>query len=87
MTFSPGTLVRVQNPVSKLWDRAGVITEALSHRQYTVKLKGSGRITLRNRKHLRVSVDKPATTSATPTAEGEAQASLTPTPEARHKPR
>ena len=50
--LEPGTPVRAQNPVTKLWDRTGSIVETLPHRQYTVRLDGSGRITLRNRKHL-----------------------------------
>ena len=50
----PGTRVWVQNQMSKVWDRSGIITEALPHRQYTVRLDGSGRLSLRNRKHLKV---------------------------------
>lgn len=49
-----GTQVCVQNQETKVWDRRGVVTETLPHRQYTVKLDGSGRVTLRNRRHLRV---------------------------------
>ncbi|KAK3880049.1 hypothetical protein Pcinc_001365 [Petrolisthes cinctipes] len=48
-----GTQVWVQNQETKVWDRRGVVTETLPHRQYTVKLDGSGRVTLRNRRHLR----------------------------------
>ena len=50
----PGTKVWVQNQMSKVWDRSGIITEALPHCQYTVRLDGSGRLSLRNLKHLKV---------------------------------
>ena len=53
VTLSPGTRVWVQNQANHVWDRCGVITEALPHRQYTIKLDGSGRVSLRNRRHLR----------------------------------
>ena len=45
--------VLCQNPRSKRWDRSGVITEVCGNRQYFVKVDGSGRLTLRNRRHLR----------------------------------
>ncbi|KAK8383418.1 hypothetical protein O3P69_019065 [Scylla paramamosain] len=51
--LSPGTRVRMQNQASGTWDRTGLIVEALPYRQYTVRLDGTGRISLRNRKHLR----------------------------------
>ena len=35
------------------WERTGVIVEIKPFQQYTVKIDGSGRVTLRNRKHLR----------------------------------
>ena len=50
-----------QGPHSTKWDRSGVIVESLSHDQYRVKVDGSGRLTLRNRRFLR------AYTPATPT--------------------
>ena len=42
-----------QNPKSTRWDRSGKIVECLPHRQYKIKLDGTGRLTLRNRRHLR----------------------------------
>ncbi len=48
-----GTEVLIQNADSKQWDRSGLVVEALPFRQYKVKASGSGRITLRNRIHLR----------------------------------
>ena len=42
------------------WDRSGTVMEALDHDQYWVKVDGSGRLTLRNRRFLR------AFTPATP---------------------
>ena len=50
-----------QGPHPTKWDRSGVIVESLSHDQYPVKVDGSGRLTLRNRRFLR------AYTPATPT--------------------
>ena len=41
------------------WQRTGTIMETLNHDQYTVKIDGSGRLTKRNRRFLRVF--KPAT--------------------------
>ncbi len=37
----------------KLWDRTGMVVEKLPFRQYRVKMDGSNRVTLRNRKFLR----------------------------------
>ena len=35
------------------WGRTGIVVEAMAFKQYRIKLDGSGRITLRNRRHLR----------------------------------
>ena len=54
--LSVGDNVLVQNLLGnnpKRWDKRGVILEVLPHRQYKVKMDGSRRISLRNRKHLR----------------------------------
>ena len=48
-----GTEVLCQNMQSKRWDKSGLVVEACEFRQYKIKLNGSGRITLRNRIHLR----------------------------------
>ena len=51
-----GDNVWIQNQVghnSKRWDRTGVVIEVKQYDQYLVKIDGSGRITLRNRKFLR----------------------------------
>ena len=51
-----GDLVRVQNqtgPHPNKWDKTGRIVEVRQHDQYVIKIDGSGRITLRNRKFLR----------------------------------
>ncbi|KAK8404656.1 hypothetical protein O3P69_007718 [Scylla paramamosain] len=50
--LSPGTRVSEAESGSAR-DRIGLIAEALPYWQYTVRLDGSGRISLRNRKHLR----------------------------------
>ena len=49
-------VVAVQNQNGnhpKRWDRTGKIIEKLPFRQYKVKMDGSGRVTLRNRRFLR----------------------------------
>ena len=54
--LSVGDNVLVQNLLGnnpKRWDKRGVILEVLPHRQYKVRMDGSRRISLRNRKHLR----------------------------------
>merc|ERR1712096_475838 len=44
------------------WDRSGTIVETGQFRQYFVKLDGSGRITLRNCRHIRkILVEPPVT--------------------------
>lgn len=37
----------------KRWDRSGTVVEDHGHHSYTIKVDGSGRLTRRNRKHLR----------------------------------
>ena len=64
-----GQRVRVQDPSTKVWDRSGTIIEVGEHRQYKVRLDGSGRPSLRNRRHLRLMLggDSPTEVSvATP---------------------
>ena len=51
-----GDVVQVQNQRGKdplRWDRSGIVVESLGNQQYTVKMDGSGRVTLRNRRFLR----------------------------------
>ena len=51
-----GDNVYVQNLVGnhpRRWERTGVVVEVKQHHQYVVKFNGSGRLTLRNRQHLR----------------------------------
>ena len=46
-----GAVVQVQNQKGKdplRWDRSGVVVESLGNQQYTVKMDGSGRVSLRN---------------------------------------
>ena len=48
--------VRVQNqhgPNPLKWDKTGIVVEKKDYDQYIVKMDGSGRVTLRNRKFLR----------------------------------
>ena len=44
--------VLCQNVRTKKWDRRGVIVEVKTKRQYLIRMCGSGRIALRNRRHL-----------------------------------
>lgn len=51
-----GDLVRIQNqtgPHPKKWDKTGTVVEVRQHDQYVIKVDGSGRVTLRNRRFLR----------------------------------
>ena len=51
-----GTRVQVQNqtgPRGKKWDRSRAIVEVKGNRQYVVRLDGSGRLSLRNRRFLK----------------------------------
>ena len=51
-----GDYVQVQNQVGakpNRWDKSGRIVETHGHRQYSVQLDGSRRVTLRNRKFLK----------------------------------
>ncbi|KAG0713911.1 hypothetical protein GWK47_015165 [Chionoecetes opilio] len=52
-TITPGSGVLVQNQANKTWDRSGIVVEARDNRQYLIKLDGSGRLSLRTRKHLK----------------------------------
>lgn len=51
-----GDCVRIQNqrgPHPTKWDKTGVVIEVKQYDQYVIKVDGSGRVTLRNRKFLR----------------------------------
>ena len=55
--LQPGTHVYLQNQTGnrpKHWDKMGVVVESLPYHQYRVRMDGSGRATLRNRKFLRI---------------------------------
>ena len=47
-----GTYVLLQSK-NKRWNKQGIVVEKLDHRQYNIKVKGSGRITLRNRRFIK----------------------------------
>ena len=54
--FNVGDRVSIQNQTgnhSLRWDRTGLVIEVKQFDQYAVKVDGSGRVTLRNRKFLR----------------------------------
>ncbi|KAK7489609.1 hypothetical protein BaRGS_00019243 [Batillaria attramentaria] len=51
-----GDCVRIQNqtgPNTTKWDKTGLVVEVRQFDQYVVRVDGSGRVTLRNRKFLR----------------------------------
>ena len=48
-----GAEVFCQNPKTRKWDRSGKIAECMPYRQYKIKLDDTGRLTLRNRRHIR----------------------------------
>ena len=55
-SLSAGNHVFIQNQQGqfpKKWDRTGIIVEVRNHDQYLVKVDGTGRLTLRNRRYLR----------------------------------
>ena len=47
-----GDPVLCQNMRTKKWDKSGVIVEVKGFRQYLIKMDGSGRVSLQNRRHL-----------------------------------
>ena len=58
-----GDCVRIQNqtgPNPTKWDKTGVVVEATQFDQYVVRVDGSGRVTLRNRRFLRKYIWHPA---------------------------
>ena len=51
-----GNCVMLENlvgPHPTKWDRTGIVVEVRQYDQYVIRVDGSGRVTLRNRKHLR----------------------------------
>ena len=79
-----GDRVLVQNQSGrfpKKWDKSGTVVEVRANDQYTVRIDGSGRLTLRNRRYLRkfiphmlnqksiVPVDKPSATNCVGTVD------------------
>jgi len=65
-----GDRVYLQNQVGnfpKKWDRSGTILETRDHDQYIVKVDGTGRLTLRNRRFLRRFEPHSTTITATAT--------------------
>ena len=51
-----GDTVSVQNQSglrAKKWDRSGTVVEDMGNRQYGIRMDGSGRLTVRNRRFIR----------------------------------
>ena len=66
--LTPGQHVLIQNGEGRAplrWDRSGMIVEVLPHRQYRVKVDGSGRPWLRNRVQLKPYVPQTVPPTAT----------------------
>ena len=67
-----GDEVLCQNVKTKKWDRSGVVFEVGAHRQYTIKMDGSSRLSTRNRRHLQKTTqirDVPTPTNPIPSLE------------------
>ncbi|KAK5915526.1 hypothetical protein CesoFtcFv8_001108 [Champsocephalus esox] len=69
-----------QGPSPHKWDRSGIVVESPGHDQYRIRVDGSGRLTLRNRRFLR------AYTPATPCAREQLAAPLPPPAALDHQP-
>ena len=55
-SLAPGDTVLIQNQTGRCptrWDRTGSVVEVRPNDQYAIKVHGSGRVTLRNRRFLR----------------------------------
>ena len=65
--LSEGDLVSIQNPHNRRWSITGRVVEMLQNRQYRIRVAGSGRITLRNRRFLR-KLEAPAAATPIPSA-------------------
>jgi hypothetical protein len=87
-TLNIGDDVLIQDPErtqgQKRWIRTGRIVEVLPFRQYRVKMNGSGRITLRNRRFLKQTniphmLHTPSLVSPVPTTSDSAATVTTPT--------
>ena len=76
-----GSNVRLQDPVSKRWDKVGVIVGVGYKRDYHVKLP-SGRVMWRNRRFLRAA-HTPLPADGTPPSEAETSESAVPAQERR----
>jgi hypothetical protein len=62
--LNPGDTVFIQNQQGNnptKWDRSGIVVESIGNDQYRIKVDGSGRLTLRNRRFIRAYT--PVTTS------------------------
>ena len=77
--LAPGTYVLIQGKNRK-WNKQGVILEQLDHRQYNIKVLGSGRVTLRNRRFIKPCsiIQPPSTipTEPTPSTQQQQQTSI-----------
>ena len=93
--FQLGDHIVLQDMKSKRWTKSGIVVEILPHRQYHIRMDGSGRVTLRNRRFLK-KIEKfspqviPSAATLNPDAKSytpsyhlpETQGKYTPTPQA-----
>ncbi|XP_068229573.1 uncharacterized protein [Palaemon carinicauda] len=66
-----GERVAIQDVTTQAWNRSRVVIEKNRYRQYCLKLDMSGRISTRNRKHLRSLPPSPPQGEPTPTTSEE----------------
>ena len=71
--LTEGTRVWVQDQMSRKWDRSGTIAEVLGNRQYTIMMDGSGRLSRRNRRHLKIISGQQQTGEALPSTSTNSQ--------------
>ena len=87
-TISMGDRCFVQNQTGnypKRWDRTGVVVEVGQHDQYAVKIDGSGRITIRNRRFLRKFEPATMDIQPAPTTHRKSAPEITPHPSENFK--
>ena len=56
--LSVGDSVHCQDARTEVWGRQGVIVEKSPFRKFLVKMQGTGRMTIRNRRHMKLDLQK-----------------------------
>ena len=73
-SLQKGQIVTIQRPTTRRWDTTSQVVETLPNHQYRVRVNGSGRITLRNRRFLR-KLETPTSPPPIPSAAPETSTS------------